>query len=185
MLEALRRFPEAITDYQAVSAAVSGPCSSQPLQLYRARDAAGGLLKDKGLSAMPLAVCRSGSSSNHCTGPCAAQGTSTCSAAQRAEAILASTSPCAFYLLFGHSGAGEAASGSSSLEQPGKRHSRWGQQTCPPSLPLECPAVHRTAMGKLCIANLVGCGCRAGELEGGSGILWQSRLAGARIRICR
>ena len=35
MLEALSRFPEAITDYQAVSAANSGPCCFQPLQLYK------------------------------------------------------------------------------------------------------------------------------------------------------
>ena len=52
--------------------------------------------------------------------------------------------------------------------------------------PLECTAVHLTALGQCrSIPNLTIRGCRAGELEGGSGVLWQSRLVGARVRICR
>ena len=133
VLEALSRFPEAITDYQAVSAANSGPCCFQPLQLYKAGDAAGWWLKDIGVAAMPLVY--TGVAAAHVTeeGTVLHLATAAPCSAVRGQPIVASTSPCASHLISGHSGAGEAASGSSSLEQSGERHSRWGQQSCSPS----------------------------------------------------
>lgn len=77
------------------------------------------------------------------------------------------------------------------IQQPG---TIWGtpQQVGPAELssPLgalpERPAVYGTALRRpLDTFNLTSCGCRAGKLEGGSGILWQSRLTGARVCICR
>ena len=162
MLEALSRFPEAITDYQAVSAASNGACcfcSSAKLEPQPdgcqigqrgCSHAFGSVQERQQLPSLQKALCCSGHQQHLLS-------------SQRAAHPGVHQSLCVSPHLWPF----RCWRSSLRIQQPG---TTWGmpQQVWPAELspqlgaPHACPSVHPTALGSLRgIPNLVSCVCRA------------------------